>query len=176
MRYPLTSLYYLSVILISAVPLPWWFYSVGGIVSVSDSPFQVLIYFMGDRLLLSDVITFLLTGFRIYVIFVAIGYLLETMRGNPKIYSTMFWFPVLYVLDPVIIYVVFLFLPKLLGFPANYPLLIWGEETFTSSYMGNQIRAEVMSYPTIMYWAALASAVLYIPSRLEMRKNRKVMK
>lgn len=176
MRYPLTVLYYLSAILVSIVPLPWWYYSVGGIVSVSDSPFQVLIYFMGNRLLLSDLITFLLTGFRLYVLFVAFGYLLKTLRGEPKVYSTMFWLPVLYVLDPVVIYVVFLLLPKLLGFPLQYPLLIWGKETFTSTYMGNQIIAEVVSYPTFAYWISLASAILYIPSRLEIRRNRKVVK
>ncbi|MCG3108920.1 hypothetical protein L3N51_01210 [Metallosphaera sp. J1] len=172
MQFKITTIYYLLVAVVSIIPFPWWYYSVGGIVTIEDSPFQALIYFMGTRLILSDVITFLLTAFRLYVFILAIGYAFQSMRGNPKIYSTMFWFPVLYVLDPILIYVLFKFIPQLLGVPIQYPFFIWGTETFTSTYKGDQIVAEVVSYPTPVYWFALGTAVLYPFSRWEIRSSR----
>ncbi|QKR00063.1 hypothetical protein GWK48_06465 [Metallosphaera tengchongensis] len=162
--------YYGLVALVTVIPLPWWYYSVGGIVTISDSPFQVLILFLGTRLFLSDVITFFLTAFRIYVFIISLGYMVQVSRGYKKVYSTMFWFPVFYILDPVLIYVLFNFIPQLLGIPIQYPFFIWGTEKLSSSYKGNMITAYVQSYPTFTYWIALASAFLYPLSRLELRK------
>ncbi|MEM4080528.1 MAG: hypothetical protein QXY37_04330, partial [Metallosphaera sp.] len=107
MKYKITTLYYILATVVTVIPLPWWYYNAGDIIRVEDSPFQILITFLGDRLILSDVITFLLTGFRIYVFVILISYAVQAARGNPKIYSTMFWLPVLYLLDPVILYVLF---------------------------------------------------------------------
>ncbi|AWS00576.1 hypothetical protein DFR87_05490 [Metallosphaera hakonensis JCM 8857 = DSM 7519] len=176
MQNKITSIYYVLVALISLIPFPWWYYSVGQIVTIEDSPFQVLIYFLGTRLLLSDVLTFLLTAFRLYVFIIAVGYAIQAMRGNPKIFSTMFWFPVLYILDPILIYVLFKFVPTLLGVPIQYPFFLWGTETFTANVRGGQAVAEVVSYPTITYWMALATAVLYPFSRWEIRKSKRSLK
>lgn len=172
MKYKITTLYYILATVVTVIPLPWWYYNAGDIIRVEDSPFQILITFLGDRLILSDVITFLLTGFRIYVFVILISYAVQAARGNPKIYSTMFWLPVLYLLDPVILYVLFNFILQLFDLPMNYPLFFFGTETISSNIKGEQVKIEFVMYPTYVYWLSLATALLYPFSRIEIKRRK----
>ncbi|BAB66689.1 hypothetical protein [Sulfurisphaera tokodaii] len=163
MKYPVLLAYYITSLAIVLIPIPWWYYSVGGIFQIYDSPFQINLYFLGEKIIIAEILNILLNAVRIYVAVNLVYGIILSMKGKNYRYSTMFWLPIFYVIDPIIIYLVVDFLvSKALGVPLNYPLVIIGKENLTTKYQGATIIMLIKSYPTFVFWLSLIPVILYI--------------
>jgi hypothetical protein len=167
--------YYVSSILITFIPLPWWYYSVGGIFVVYDSPFQISVSLLGSNLILAKLLNLFLNAFRIYVGINLVYNSLMLVRGKQVAkYSTMAWLPLFYMLDPLLIYVVFNYvISSVTGDTFRYPLLIIGVEDFVTSYNNVNIDMLIFSYPTLLYWFTFIPTILYITALITGRKSSK---
>ena len=157
-------IYYVASLAITLVPLPWWYYNVGGIFKVLDSPFQFSSELLGSYLIISDLINILLNAFRIYVaVNLVYGLAILLLRKEVVRYSTMAWLPVFYIIDPVLIYLILNYLvPSILGESISYPLVIIGSESFSTTYKNATIVMTIQSYPTTFYWLTLISPLTYL--------------
>ncbi|QIW24662.1 hypothetical protein EWF20_11310 [Sulfolobus sp. S-194] len=163
MKYLILLAYYITSIIIVLIPTPWWYYSVGGIFQIYDSPFQISLYFLGEKLLIVEILNILLNALRIYVAVNLVYGIIISIKGKLYKYSTMFWLPIFYIIDPIIIYFVVDFLVgKALGIPLNYPLVIIGKENLITQYQGATIVMLIKSYPTFVFWLSLMPVILYI--------------
>ncbi|BFH72135.1 hypothetical protein SJAV_00790 [Sulfurisphaera javensis] len=172
MKYPILLSYFIVSILIDIIPLPWWYYSVGGIFQIYDSPFQINLIMLGENLVIAQVLNILLNALRIYVLMNLIYGIILIFKGEKYSYSTMFWLPIFYLLDPVIIYFVVDYLvSKGIGMSINYPFLIIGQETLTTQYQGATVSMLIQSYPTILFWLSLIPVILYIMFLITERKK-----
>ncbi|GGP20457.1 hypothetical protein GCM10007981_08610 [Thermocladium modestius] len=193
MRYPLAVIYYVDSALIVIISLIypvhyWWSYSMGELIAIKDSPFYLSIMLLGKYLLISRVITVLLMGFALYILTVLAFRLYESIFSDePGNYSTMFWLPILYILDPVIIYLVLaIALPRLAPFLgtlgtnlsgfSSYPLLIIGSEQYVINMGSESLALMVDSQPTLLYWISLTAPALYIASLIERRRSKRFNK
>ncbi len=161
----------------------------GELIAIKDSPFYLSIMLLGKYLLISRVITVLLMGFALYILTVLAFRLYESIFSDePGNYSTMFWLPILYILDPVIIYLVLaIALPRLAPFLgtlgtnlsgfSSYPLLIIGSEQYVINMGSESLALMVDSQPTLLYWISLtAPPALYIASLIERRRSKRFNK
>lgn len=157
----------------------------GELVAVRDSPFYLSVMLFGKYLLISRAITILLMGFAFYILTVLSFRLYESIfRDEPVNYSIMFWLPILYILDPAIMYIVLaVALPRLAplfgflginlsGF-SSYPLLIIGSERYVINMGSESLALMVNSEPTLLYWISLTAPALYIASLIEKRRNKR---
>lgn len=172
MKYPILLSYFIVSFIVVAIPFPWWYYSVGGIFQIYDSPFQVSIIMLGDNLLISLLVSLFLNAFRIYVAINLIYGIILVLKGKVYGYSTMFWLPIFYILDPIIIYFIINYLvTQLVKIPIQYPLLIIGEETLYTNYQGASISMIIISEPTILFWISLIPVGLYVGYLIRERKK-----
>ena len=189
LRYPLTFLYYIDSIIVIAAsllisPHYWWTYGISDLAVIRDSPFYLHIMLLGKPLIISSLITIILMGFGLYIIAVLLAYsYMLVRRGEARNYSTMFWLPILYVLDPVIVYLVLaIVMPHLIPLLGNgsletrlaslssYPLVIIGREQYSLSMGGGEaMTLTIYSEPSILYWLSLTAPVLYVASLIERR-------
>ncbi|MFP3043976.1 MAG: hypothetical protein RXQ96_02100 [Thermocladium sp.] len=190
MRHPLTLLYYIDSIIIIAIsllipPHYWWVYGISDLAVIKDSPFYLYITLLGKPLIISSLITIILIGFGLYVITVLLIYsYMLVKRGEARNYSTMFWLPILYVLDPVIVYLVLaIVMPHLVPLLGNsslgtrlsslssYPLVIIGQEQYSISIGGGEeMTLIIYSEPSMLYWLSLTAPLLYLASLIERRR------
>jgi len=171
MKYPILFSYYIISLIIVLIPFPWWYYSVGGIFQVYDSPFQVNLIFFGESLILSQILNILLNAFRIYVVINLVYGIVLVARNKMHRYSTMSWLPVFYFVDPIILYFVFNYLlGQAFHEPISYPFLIIGEETLTIVAQNTNIQMIIVSEPTLLFWISLIPTILYILFLLKERK------
>ncbi len=166
MKYPLTAVSLVLNVVIALLPFYWWSYGVDGLIAVYDSPFQLYVSVMNQELLIVELVNVFLFAFRFYVIVVSSVYLIYLFRGQRKTYGTVYYLSYLYVLDPIVLYLVFNYLLPLIGYSTSYPFFIIGKERIEMTYSGAQITADVFSYPTLAYWFSLASGVVYLASRV----------
>jgi len=156
--------YYLYSLIITLIPLPWWYYNVGGIFIIYDSPFQISVILLGENLILGYILNIIFNAIRIYVA-VNLGYslLLLLLRKGVTKYTTMVWLPVFYLIDPVVVYLVIKYLvPAVTGISFNYPFFVIGSEIINTNYQGYNISLLIQSYPTILYWFTLVCTILYV--------------
>ena len=163
MKYPILFSYYIISLIVVLIPLPWWYYSVGGIFQTYDSPFQIGLTFFGENLIIGNILNILLNAFRIYVAANLIYGIILVARNNKYRYSTMFWLPIFYFIDPIIIYFIIDYLLGLvLHIPISYPILIIGKENLRIASQGANIQMLIISQPTILFWISLIPTILYV--------------
>jgi len=173
MKYPILLSYYIVSLIVVLIPLPWWYYSVGGIFQTYESPFQISLNFFGESLIIGNILNILLNAFRIYVIVNLIYGIILVARNNKYRYSTMFWLPIFYFIDPVVIYFIINYLLGLaLHIPISYPILIIGKENLSVASQGANIQMLIISEPTILFWISLIPTILYVLFlTIERKKN-----
>ena len=172
MKFPVLLSYYIISLILVLIPFPWWYYSVGGIFQVYDSPFQLSLIFFGENLILGQILNILLNAFRIYVIINLIYGIILVARNTKYKYSTMFWLPILYFIDPIIIYFVINYILGIeLHIAISYPILIIGKENLLITYQNTSIQMLIISKPTILFWASLLPTILYVISLIIERKK-----
>jgi hypothetical protein len=171
-----------SSLIIALVPYPWWEYSIGKAIVVKDSPFILDVSILGKTFDIFDFINLLLFGLRIYVIVISAFYIYYTLIGQERKYSGMFWATILYLIFPVISYVIFnyivfnYFLPVIApsySYSNNYPLIIIGSEPYLIQLGNTLVETYISSYPTIYYWICLALSLVYLVSVLSSIINKK---
>ncbi|BCU71455.1 hypothetical protein [Stygiolobus caldivivus] len=160
----LLLLYYIISLIIIVIPLPWWGYNIGGVFVITDSPFQITANFMGVNVIFADIVNLFLNAFRIYVGMNVIYGLFMLWSKNTIIkYSTPAWLPVFYVIDPILIYLVFNYVVSTaLGGHFSYPFLIIGTEDFMTTYQNTTVKMIISSYPTGVYWLAFIPTGFYL--------------
>ncbi|MCY0859790.1 MAG: hypothetical protein OWQ54_05105 [Sulfolobaceae archaeon] len=173
MKYKITFTYLLGSIIITLLPFEWWYYNVGDLVQIYDSPYEIQVTLFGESLLLTKIINLILLAYRFYIIVLYSGYLSYLITGKFKVSSAFFWQTILYILWPLILYVFFDYLVyDLFKYTIYYPLFIFGTETISGKISDTTIFSiTYTAYPEIIYWAALAIALLYPFTYLEKRKG-----
>lgn len=166
-RYPLTTLALILNIVVAILPYCWWVYSVGGIIRVEDSLFLLNIYFEGQYLYISSFINAILFAFRFYVIAVSLYFLYLLLRkGEKRSYLLIAWASLLYIIAPVITYLIFNYLVSHFIQGLTYPFFIIGQEYVEVTYSGYKITMLVQSCPTLTYWFSLAVGIINLVSRI----------
>ncbi|AHC51868.1 hypothetical protein SUSAZ_07855 [Sulfolobus acidocaldarius SUSAZ] len=152
--------FYISSLIIALIPTSWWYYSAGGIANIYDSPFLLRVEFLGSYVIIVNIVNILLTAFRIYVIVNIVYALIYIFRKKQEYkYTTMAWLPVLYIIDPILTYLVLKFaLPNY----ANYPFIIFGQETFTIHQGNTTASLLIVSEPTIAFWISFIPTIAYV--------------
>ena len=172
MKFLILLSYYIISLIIVLIPFPWWYYSVGGIFQVYDSPFQISLVVFGESLILGQILNILLNAFRVYVIANLIYGIILVARNKKYNYSTMFWLPILYFIDPIIIYFVTNYILELaLHISISYPILIIGKENMSITYQNTNMQMLIISEPTILFWASLLPTILYVLSLIIEKKK-----
>ncbi|BCU66569.1 hypothetical protein HS7_00060 [Sulfolobales archaeon HS-7] len=180
MRYPITLSYNVitafTAIASSFLFTSWWNLRIGSLLELRDSPFHLAIYLSGQYLTLSELLNLFLLAIALYVTALSSGYIYYTLKGRPKITGTLFWLTLLYLLDPIIVYLVGNYFTPIiasaLGYKVNlsYPFFIFGNQKIsldTNILNINSISFNIYSYPTLYYFIFLTLQLLYIPSRIE---------
>ncbi len=166
MKYPLSVTALLLNIIVAVLPFCWWIYSVGGVAKINDSLFLLNIYFECQYLYISEFINIILIAFRAYVIAVSSYYLYIILRkGVKKNYLLIAWASLFYILDPVIMYLLFNYVISYFIQGVKYPFFIIGEEYVTFTYSGSKITMLIQSYPTLAYWFSLVVGIINLFSR-----------
>lgn len=172
MKYPIILSYYIVSLIVTLIPLPWWYYSVGGLFQIYDSPFQINLILLNSSLAYGQILNILLNAFRIYVAINLIYGIVLIFRNKLYRYSTMFWLPIFYFVDPIVIYIITNYvISNVIHFPVNYPLLVIGKENLVTSYQNTTINMLIISEPTLIFWVSLISPILYLASLVLEHKN-----
>jgi len=166
MMYKLTIASLISNIIIALLPFYWWYYGTGNLIEVADSPFMLNIIFMGSQLEIIQIVNLFLLAFRFYVIIVSGIYIYYVIKGQKKTYGLIFWTSYLYILDPIVFYIIFNYLFPLIGYGFHYPFFIIGKEKVDFTYQNTLISTIVYSYPSLAYWISLAAGTIYLASRI----------
>jgi hypothetical protein len=164
--YKLTIASLISNIIIALLPFYWWYYGIGNLIEVADSPFMLNVIFLGSHLEIIQIVNLLLLAFRFYVVIVSGIYLYYVLKGKKKTYGLIFWSSYFYILDPVVFYIIFNYLFPLIGYGFHYPFFIIGKEEINFAYKNTIVFASVYSYPTLAYWISLGSGTIYLFSRI----------
>lgn len=165
-QYPLTFVALLSNIIISSLPGYWWYYSIGQLGIIQDSPFQLDVKLLNNDLLIINIINVFLFAFRFYVISISLYYAyLILAKKKKETYLTITWLSYLYILDPIIVYLIFNFILNHF-IPIQYNLFIIGKENTVISSHGYVINTYIESYPTFEYLIALIGGTLNLASRV----------
>ncbi|PVU74833.1 hypothetical protein DDW13_06025 [Acidianus hospitalis] len=165
-KYPLSALALILNVVVALLPYCWWTYSVGGIIKIDDSLFLLNICLEGQYLYISNFINMILFAFRFYVIAVSLYSLyLILRRGEKRNYLLIAWASLFYILDPVIIYIIFNYILSHFIQGVTYPFFIIGQESVEFTDSGYQITMLIQSYPTFTYWFSLAVGIINLISR-----------
>ncbi|WP_338602396.1 hypothetical protein V6M85_02130 [Sulfolobus tengchongensis] len=164
MKYYLTIIGMALNILVALIPQYWWYYSAGGIIIIKDSLFFIGLELLGKEYLIVTLINYFLFAFRFYVVSVALYYIYLAIKGIKRSYLLIAWVSYLYILDPLIFYIVFNYVINIFV-PARYPLFIIGSENMSINYQGVKIMMLIESYPTLTYWIALATGTINLIAR-----------
>lgn len=165
-RYPLTLIALLLNVAISLLPGYWWYYSIGKLGIVESSPFEIYVSILGSSLLVINLVNVFLFAFRFYVSTISLYYVYSILtKGKKQTYLTITWLSYMYILDPVIIYLIFNFILASF-FPAGYHFFIIGVENVTIQSGNYVITTYVQSYPTFEYFISLVVGSLNLASRL----------
>lgn len=153
-------------ILVALLPSYWWYYSAGGMVTIKDSLFSFYLEFLGRTLEIGTIINYILFAFRFYVISVSLYYIYLALKKEIiKHYLLITWVSYLYILDPLIFYLLFNNVVNYFT-PVKYPLFIIGSENMSIVYKNVIVTVLVESYPTIYYWIALFAGTFNLISRI----------
>ncbi|ARM74843.1 hypothetical protein [Acidianus manzaensis] len=164
-NYPLTLISLVFNILISTLPGYWWYYSIGKLAVIQDSPFQIYISLFNQSLVITNFINVFLFAFRFYIIGISIYYIFLLLKGKKNTMLTITWISYLYILDPVIIFIIFNFILKYF-IPIHYNFFIVGEENI-SIHSGNYIiNTYIQSYPTEEFILAIIVGSVNLASRI----------
>ena len=169
----LTVVYYTLALVVTLIPEYWWFVQVGGIITVQDSPYMLNVDFLNERLLLVNLLNAALTGFRFYMVVMLSYGVYAVLRNKEFIHSTFFAVTVLYILEPLLLYVVTQMLQLLNVIHPQYSPIFIGTTTMTVSYKNTVAVLTVSLYPMRLYWLALISALFYPFARLSLYLERK---
>lgn len=173
MKYKITAIYLLGSILISLLPNYWWYYNIGDLIRIYDSPYNVHVYYFGSYLLLFKIINLILLGYRFYVVILYSGYLFYLLRGRFMVSSLFFWQTIVYVLWPIVAYLIANYLLyDVFRYNIYFPLFIFGNEVIKGN-MSDSIGFSVLfeAYPEPVYWLALTISILYPFTYIEKRKR-----
>lgn len=164
MRYYLLMFSMILNIIVALSPYYWWYYSIGGILVVKDSLFNLYVNLLGSNYEIINVINYFLFSFRFYVISVSAYYLYTAYKGIRNTYLLIMWASYLYFLDPIIVYLIFEYI---LGsfMPIKYPFFIIGTEVIDVYENGTKISMPIESYPTLFYWFVLFVGTINLISR-----------
>lgn len=173
----LAAAYYALSVFVVLLPVYWWFVSVGGVLTIMDSPFQISASFLGEELRITELINAALSGFRAYLLVMTAYGLFAVIRGKKFVHTTLFTVTVLYLLEPVLFFAAFKLLSALGYLPADYEPVLFGTTQLTVT-QPNAVAVMLVTFrPTEFYWFALLVALLYPLMRAAMwldgRKSKK---
>ncbi len=154
----------LGNIIVALLPGYWWYYSVGGIVTIKDSLFGIYLQFLGREYEIIKLINIILFAFKFYVITISAYYLYKAYLGERYNYMLIMWASYLYILDPIIAYLISNYLLGLF-IKVNYPFFIIGSESINVEDKGVEVSMLIQSYPYVYYWIALAIGTLNLITR-----------
>ncbi|QGA53866.1 hypothetical protein GFS03_04370 [Sulfolobus sp. E5-1-F] len=153
-------------VMVSLLPGYWWYYSAGGIVVIKDSLFSFYLEFLGKELEIGTIINYILFAFRFYVISVSLYYIYLALKKDiMSHYLLITWISYLYLLDPLIFYLIFNYVVGYVT-PTKYPLFIIGSQNMSVLYKNVKVTILVESYPTIYYWVAFFAGTFNLISRI----------
>jgi hypothetical protein len=173
----LAVVYYALSIFVILVPVYWWLVDVGGILTIMDSPFMISVSFLGQDLKIVNLINAGLTGFRLYLLIITAYGLFAVLKGKKFVDSTLFAVTVLYILEPILFFLIVKLLSALGYLPADYEPILFGTTQLVVTQQNTVAVLLVTFKPTEFYWFALLVAALYLLMRaslmIESRKEEK---
>ncbi|AWR96365.1 hypothetical protein DFR86_01575 [Acidianus sulfidivorans JP7] len=164
-EYPLTLISLLFDIFIAALPGYWWYYSIGKLAIIQDSPFQIYVSFFDHDLILLKFINVFLFAFRFYIIGISAYYIYLLFKGKKNTLLTITWISYFYILDPIIMFLLFNYALTYI-IPVHYNFFIIGKENIVIQSGNYTISTFIESYPTEEYIIAIIVGSINLASKI----------